>query len=427
MQMFFELAINAVETFLTIDFLTKYLEPKFTGNRKIIAFLIGWLSAFTEICIVNSVTVFETFGTYIHIAVYFIYSLVFLQGGILRKLWASFLIQTIVTVIAIGTNLGVCTVIGYDPLAMITVFNNVRVIAVIITKVLLFYVTRVILSQKHKSPLRQSTWINLMVIPVISIISLCALMKAAMADNGINVYILTGMACIVISNIMTYYFYIVISRDYATKLENKLLKQQKESIDKVVESSEAFVEQMRAVRHDLRNHLFVISSYLHDENINEAQQYIENIHNDCIPVMQSLIYTGDDVFDAIINAKVAVCNQKKIFIQIKISPDYVNKLDKTETAIVFGNLLDNAIEAADLSVQKRIFVIASQREAYMSITVKNSIKESVLDTNSSLVSSKQDKDLHGIGIKNIKAIVKKHEGMIQFYEESGDFCCHILL
>ena len=39
----------------------------------------------------------------------------------------------------------------------------------------------------------------------------------------------------------------------------------------------------------------------------------------------------------------------------------------------------------------------------------------------------RDKELHGIGIKSIKNIVEKHNGMIQFYEEEDEFCCHIMI
>ncbi len=63
----------------------------------------------------------------------------------------------------------------------------------------------------------------------------------------------------------------------------------------------------------------------------------------------------------------------------------------------------------------------------MSILVSNSIETSVLTDNENLETSKKDKELHGIGIKTIKEIVKKYDGMIQFYEEEKEFCCHILL
>lgn len=90
-------------------------------------------------------------------------------------------------------------------------------------------------------------------------------------------------------------------------------------------------------------------------------------------------------------------------------------------------MIDNAIEAAENTVDKRITVEMNTCGNYLSILITNSISNSVLTDNKDLMTSKADKELHGIGIKSVKAVVKKYDGMINFYEENGEFCCHILL
>ena len=44
-----------------------------------------------------------------------------------------------------------------------------------------------------------------------------------------------------------------------------------------------------------------------------------------------------------------------------------------------------------------------------------------------LLTTKDNKEYHGFGIKNIKGIVDKYKGIIQFDEESGYFICDILI
>lgn len=426
-ELVFELGINLLETFIAIEFVTRYLGCKYDDWRKKAGFISVWMIAFFELNVMNHITAFESFGAYIPAAIYFVYAMLFLKGNLFLKLWISVLIQIIVTAIAIGTNLFVCNIIGYDPYLMITVFNSVRVISVIITKILLFYITRLILKQKYKNPLANRSWILLIIIPIISIISLSALMLAAINHEEIKAYILTGMSCIVIANIITYYFFTMLNKDYDTKLKVKLLESQNENALKNIENIGAFVQQMKSVRHDMKNQLIIIKNYINSGKNDDAVEYINSLTDTYMPNIQEFLVTENDAFNAIVNSKIAICNQKGIYIEIKEKKASLKNLDAVDTGILFGNLLDNAIEAAEKTVDKRIIVEVHTRDRYLSILIINSISDSVLRDNKELVTSKTDKELHGVGIKSVEAVVKKYDGMINFYEENGEFCCHILL
>lgn len=426
-ELAFELGINLLETFIAIEFVTRYLGCKYDDWKRNIGFITVWIVAFIELSVMNHITEFESFGAYIPAVIYFVYAILFLKGSVFLKLWISVLIQILVTAIAIGTNLFVCNIIGYDPYLMITVFNSIRVISVIITKILLFYITRLILKQKYKNPLANGAWLLLIIIPIISIISLSALMLAAINHEEIKVYILTGMSCIVVANIITYYFFTMLNKDYDTKLKVKLLESQNENALKNIENIDAFVQQMKAVRHDMKNQLLIVRNYINSGKNDEAVEYINSLTDNYMPNIQEFLVTENDAFNAIVNSKIAICNQKGIYIEIKEKRSSLKDLDAVDTGVLFGNLLDNAIEAAEKTVDKRIVVEVQTRDCYLSILITNSINDSVLRDNKELATSKSDKELHGIGIKSVEAIVKKYDGMIKFYEENGEFCCHILL
>ncbi|MBQ3545548.1 MAG: GHKL domain-containing protein [Lachnospiraceae bacterium] len=426
-ELAFELGINLLETFIAIEFVTRYLGCKYDDWKRNIGFIAVWIIAFIELSVMNHITEFESFGAYIPAVIYFVYATLFLKGSVFLKLWISVLIQILVTAIAIGTNLFVCNIIGYDPYLMITVFNSIRVISVIITKILLFYITRLILKQKYKNPLANGAWLLLIIIPIISIISLSALMLAAINHEEIKVYILTGMSCIVVANIITYYFFTMLNKDYDTKLKVKLLESQNENALKNIENIDAFVQQMKAVRHDMKNQLLIVRNYINSGKNDEAVEYINSLTDNYMPNIQEFLVTENDAFNAIVNSKIAICNQKGIYIEIKEKRSSLKDLDAVDTGVLFGNLLDNAIEAAEKTVDKRIVVEVQTRDSYLSILITNSINDSVLRDNKELATSKSDKELHGIGIKSVEAIVKKYDGMIKFYEENGEFCCHILL
>lgn len=426
-EFIFETGINLIETFISVDFITKYLGPKYKDNRQKTAFIIIWIISFVQMTITNYITDFETFGSYIPMIIYACYAFLCLNGSVPLKIWFAILTHLIVTFTAIMTNILLCNIIGYDPYKMITVFNSTRVMGVIIAKIMQFYITRLILRNKYKNPISNYRWVAIIAIPVISVISLCALMKAALINNGISQYILTGMICIILANIMTYYFFTVMNKEYENTIKAKLLEQQNETLKKSIADKDAFVKEMKTVRHDIKNQLLTIMQYANEEKTDEIKEYVNVLTNNYLPNILNYINTNNAAFDAVINSKSAVCNQKNIFMEVNIKQDTDISIPPAEIAVLFGNLLDNSIEAAKHTDEKRISLDIQKNASYLIILVSNSIKSSVLTTNENLETSKSDKELHGIGIKSIKNIVEKHNGMIQFYEEENEFCCHIMI
>ena len=62
-----------------------------------------------------------------------------------------------------------------------------------------------------------------------------------------------------------------------------------------------------------------------------------------------------------------------------------------------------------------------------SIDLKNTIDISVLESNPQLLTTKKNRNDHGYGINIIKEISSKYDGYCDFYEESGMFCCRIVM
>ena len=426
-RILFEAFINLLETLIMTDFITKYLGTKYSGRRKNACFIICWLIAFLHMCIMNRMVRIEVTGAFVQVLIYFVYAFLCLNGSVGIKLWISFIVYLMAYSIAIVTNLVICHIIGYDSADMISVFNTTRIVSVIITKIIFFYVTRIVLRNKYKYPLDKHKWLMLIFVPTISLISMGALMGVTLHDTDVKLNILIGMLSIVVADIVTYRFFIVMNKEYENAVRAESLKMQNEVLKRNISDNEMFVQEMRTVRHDIKNQLLTIVQYVDEHKYDSIKEYINDLTNNYMPVVLNYIKTGNTAFDAVVNAKITVCNQKNIFIKVLVKQGTNIDIPPTETAVLFGNLLDNAIEAAADTAEKRITVDISNRGSYLIIFVGNSIKSSVLGSNVNLETSKKDKDLHGIGIKSVKNIVNRHNGMISFYEENNEFCCHIML
>ncbi len=94
--------------------------------------------------------------------------------------------------------------------------------------------------------------------------------------------------------------------------------------------------------------------------------------------------------------------------------------------MLFGNIFDNAIEAAEKTDEKIIILDVRPQGEYVSIYMENSFNERFSDVK--LKTTKQNRSMHGIGMKNVKRVVEAHDGMIEcFKNKEGMFCCDILL
>ena len=230
-----------------------------------------------------------------------------------------------------------------------------------------------------------------------------------------------------IADIVTYYFFTVMSKHYDAKLKIEMLEQQNENALKSMESSEAFVKEMRGVKHDIKNHLLMIQNYIEENQSDTAKEYISKLTEDYLPNIQKYVDTGNSAFDALVNSKMAICHQKNIHIDIKPQKNCMTKIDEADIVVLFGNLLDNAIEAAEKTVDKHIIIEFGIKAAYLSIVVSNTVIASVLRTNPNLETTKNDKYIHGIGLRSVHNIVEKYDGLIDFFEEDNYFGCHVML
>ena len=423
----FEEAVNAVEMFIAIGFLTKYLGCKHTGKRAVGDVLIGWFAAFVTLSVMNYVTVFESIGTYLYILVYFIYALLFLKGKVLLKLWMSVLTQIIITMVAVLSIVVVACAMDCEPTTILTVFSLPRIVAIVSSKMTVLFIDLIVLKYHYDHPIQNTLWYKLIFIPFVSVLALTTLMKIALKHPDIQLGILSGMLALAAANIMVYYFYIVINKEYQNRLIIKLLEQQNENIHRQIEEADTFVKEMRSVRHDMKNQLLSIGCYLNEGQIKQAQSYITYLTDSYFPDIQKYIDTDNSTFDAIMNAKMTVCRKKNLYLEIRYQSGALLEFDPIDIGILFGNLLDNAIEASENSTGKHITVEVETKGEYLAVLVRNSIDTSVLSGNRDLKSTKSDKERHGIGLKSVKSLVKKYDGMIQFFEENKEFCCSVMI
>ena len=225
-----------------------------------------------------------------------------------------------------------------------------------------------------------------------------------------------------------------LKKDYTAEVAKNLdLQYQYDALQSEYQNSrnqqreiERLHENTRRLKHDMKNHIMVIASHLNNGELDEAKDYL-SVVLDNLNRVYSYIQTGNSVLNYIINSKLEYAQQHDIQFKAEIENLPFVKMGSVDFSAVISNALDNAIEASIRAVEKYIYVSILKKRGYDTITVKNKIDQSVLENNPELRSTKAESDTHGYGVKQIKTITEKYDGMVDIYEDNGMFCISIMI
>ncbi len=243
--------------------------------------------------------------------------------------------------------------------------------------------------------------------------------NAQAVSNVINVFITVS------SLLLIYYFFSSTVKQTNEKmkyyLENQQLSMEKEHIAEV----EELYEDLRKLKHDLKNNIFVMDSLLVDKEYDKLHEYFKTL-KEPLPELK-LIDVGSPAINAILNAKVAAAHKLGIKLSVICRLPGELLIDDFDICSVIGNLCDNAIESSNIDSAEPVTIEISSVGIYLSIIVKNPISSDVITENPMLETSKEDSSLHGLGIGIIKSIAQKYDGMTLFTSKDGFFIASVQL
>ena len=176
--------------------------------------------------------------------------------------------------------------------------------------------------------------------------------------------------------------------------------------------------------HDLKHQ---IRNFGNKANIsNETVKELENIIN----IYDSNIKTNNDALDLILTEKSLLCQKKNISLKCVADCSKLNFIAEADLYSLFGNMIDNAIEAVTKleDVNKRsISLIVRNALSCTSIFISNYYEGKInLDYNGTPKTTKVNNGYHGYGLKSIKLIVEKYHGDFKIDIKNNIFIIQIL-
>ncbi|WP_314062558.1 GHKL domain-containing protein [uncultured Vagococcus sp.] len=284
----------------------------------------------------------------------------------------------------------------------------------------LFFFSMTLLRKLTNKEKDQETMKELMPILCVSIPFLLVmeclfiLMPQIKNQSGRVIYLVCSVA------ILFAYIYILFFLDRYTRLQRKtteeeVVRYEQELKADYYERRKSDEENVRGIYHDLKNHLLLLKD---DATAETIRKKIEGY--------ESYVATGHEFLDIIMSEKVRLAQEKGIRMECDIEFQGGQFIESLDISTIFGNLLDNAIEAAaKVEESEKFLFISTQRRCHLLIIViRNSmleIKEPIQKT------SKLNRTFHGYGLANVKRALKKYQGYLDIEQEEKVFKINIVL
>ena len=303
--------------------------------------------------------------------------------------------------------------------------NSLEILTSILTNVILFIMVLIlekIFAWKHVLVMNTVHWLAIFLIPVSSIL----IVVAAFLSNYNPTATIVNVALLLGINVLVFYLYDKMIEFYNDKYEKELLKQQNNAYLHQFEIIREANENIRLLRHDMKNHIFVIQNMLQKSKYEELLEYLNSTY-DYIDVKTEYISTGNAEVDSILNYKFFEAKKAGASIESTVNiPEKIN-VKPFDLNIILGNILDNAIDAIKKSVKKELKIEIELDRTVLFISISNSYNGKVNKKNDVFLTTKKDIQNHGLGLRSVQDILEKYNGQIDFDYDEQIFEVNILL
>lgn len=264
----------------------------------------------------------------------------------------------------------------------------------------------------------------LLIMPVSSIIVLCCFLNMDFPDSAfLQRMVCLGAFLLYFSNmavflILAKYTSILNKMKYEEMYTMKLALED-EKFQKIARLNERYRNYMHDV-HKYLNHFRMLAL---DNQPKKIAEIIDELEGKMQEGTSDTVYSGNEVLNAILTERALKADAQgidmSIFVENFLKVDFISDVDMI---LMFGNLLDNALEAAGKcqAGRRTIDVKLFMGNQYILVLyIENTFEDAAPRDGERLITTKKDHLLHGLGIGIVRKLAEKHGGNL-ILEEKGD-------
>lgn len=363
---------------------------------------------------------------------------------VIRFLYEISAVKTIILTLLIQ---GIIGVIDYIVIMIVTArYNNIDiledstdligVLVIIASRIILFLFLIIIkrisvIKKKNVIDMSNKEWLQFLIFPIFTLITVIVMtnsMVTSYHEDIVNVYYVIAIVLIVLNMVVFHLINEILENSQRIR-EADVLKQQSIGQLELYNSLRKNYDIQRKRTHEYKNQIMCIDSLLKKKNYNKLEEYINSIF-DKLDGQLDMVDTNNEVVNAVINAKYYEALQNDVLFILKINDLSHIKVSDEDIVTILSNLLDNAIEAAgQCDIDKRtVGIKLLYEDDVLSIAVSNSYKtEPEIMEDGYMRTIKDDKEQHGLGIRNVVATLEKYNAEYIIDYKNGEFVFSIII
>lgn len=365
------------------------------------------------------------------LAMWFLYEISFIKTLIL-----VFFIESIITItdyiviMILAKNYGDITTLGG---ASSLIGRLILILSRLILFAILIVISRISSKKRNNvtADMSNKEWIQFLIFPIFTICAVMLMVNSVMKSyhsDIVPVYYIIAIGLIVL-NLVVFHLISEILEHSRKMKEAQILRQQSIGQVELYNSMRENYNIQRQRTHEYKNQIVCMDMLMKKKDYSKLEDYIGNI-SDGLDAQLDMVDTNNDVVNAILNAKYYEAIKNDVLFVLKINDLSDIKVSDEDIVTILSNLLDNAIEAAkQCDVGKRTVKIKLLSEDdVLTIAVSNTYKtEPMLTEDGYIRTTKNNKEEHGWGIRNIVATLEKYNAEYIIDYKNGEFIFSIIM
>lgn len=289
----------------------------------------------------------------------------------------------------------------------------------VFSKLLYFFITVIAarLFKPHKDSSGEPNQIALLcVMPLISVlisVSFIYIAAGAQLTSLTKSLIFVSLFALMIANILVFVVYNrlqKLDKEYAAFQISQLRDQANTAYYEMLQRQ---YDDQRILIHDVKKHFNVIALLAGEGDSRKIREYLSQL--EALPEFQHRARLCDEpILNMVLLHYAEQCAEKNIRFSCDVRSGAVSFMDATSITALFGNLLSNAVEAAERSEERMIelSVIKSAEQNMVLVSMVNSCDIApIKDASGNFQTTKDREGGHGYGTRSINRVVLKYDGL----------------
>ena len=418
-----EVFANVCESVLWIIFLKIFCPPKYDKKKDISAGIAAAFLLVASIGLSDRFALFSQYTVLIDLLITFVYAMIFLQS---RWYWKVFLIG-IYTVVLLGTSVLAmgffANILKVDAVRLVSADDPFRVAMIMVAKLLLAAVVAVAAVFKDHVMLLQKVGVWILTAPCLAIslgVLLFKIIVEFYKQTADIVWIIWLLLLICALCIMSFWLAYGAYQGKQQKKRSEYLRKQMNVQQQTYIQQYENIRKVRKTQHDMKHRLVVIEQLLIEKDYERAQSYTKEFLAE-LDAVKEFKY-GDNTLSTLLLIKEETARERGVRMEINAEAINTTRVSEMDLTMIVGNLLDNAIEAAEkVEDHPEVYVIIKTKSV-LYISVKNRVKDTdIIKTGKPDYTTKENTLLHGFGIACIRELVDRNGGRLDMEASDGWF------